>query len=218
MNFVKTDLELAIDSITRDIQHYLDNGRVLLLLSGGSNIEPQIKILAALSHRERLTIGLIDERYGDVGHPDSNWQKLLDTGLPKENLALMPVLVGKTVEETSREYNKKLAEAFDSHETVIGIFGMGPDGHTSGILPHSQAVTSADLVTYYKGPDFMRITTTPISFGYFDIAYLIAYGAAKTEALHNLAKDISIADQPAQALKAIAQCTVFNDSSDGDTR
>ena len=38
---------------------------------------------------------LTDERYGPVGHPDSNWSQLLQKGFDLPQAKLVPVLTGR---------------------------------------------------------------------------------------------------------------------------
>lgn len=212
MKFIQTDKNETIAQIAAVINQTLSEGNVLLLLSGGSNIDLSVNIRQRLELKNQLTIGLIDERYGPVGHADSNWTKLMKAGFNTGQTRLLPVLENDlSLEETAENYEEKLARATEENHQVIGLFGMGPDGHTAGILPDSPAVESKNLVAYFKGPDFERITTTPIYFNLIDIAFLIAYGEGKRPVLEKLKKDLPVRVQPAQALKDTKQFIVYND-------
>jgi len=211
MQFIFTDEQGAIDQISAIINQALSSGSVMLLVSGGSNIKSAVKIRGKLNLKNNLTIGLVDERYGKVGHPDSNWQKLLDAGLNTQNISLMPVLNGDDVDSATRRYSNNLEIAFEQHDTCIGLLGMGSDGHTSGILPNSPAVDSSQLVTHYVGPDFKRITTTAKSLQMLDQGLLMAFGESKRQQLEELKKDIAASAQPVQILKKIPQFLIFND-------
>ena len=211
MNYILSNPDVTVATIAGHIGQAQAVGSVLLLLSGGSNISLEVEVLKQLSSLDNLSVGLIDERYGAVGHPASNWQQLLSAGFKPEQVKSLPVLQGLDLSQTVTAYNQTLADAVQSHNNVIGVFGIGTDGHTSGILPNSPAVTSEQLVTSYKAADYERITTTPISMYLFDQAFLIAYGEQKYLALDNLSLELSIAEQPAQALKFAKHLTIYND-------
>jgi len=83
----------------------------------------------------------------------------------------------------------------------VGLFGIGADGHTAGILPGSSVLTDSHIVSTYTGPDFQRITITPLVVAKLDVAIAFATGSKKASALSDLQKDLSISQQPAQVLK-----------------
>ena len=211
MNYVRVPWEDAVETIAQAINKALEDGPVLLLLSGGSNVRTGVALRERLNLKNELTIGLTDERYGPPGHPDSNWQQLLDAGFDTKKLKLMPVLEGKSVEETTVDLKDNLRQAFQVNSAIFGLFGLGEDGHTSGILPGSPAVESEEIVVNFEGPDFTRITTTPFSFRHFDAAFLVVYGENKLNQLERLKEELPTAEQPAQALKSIPELTIFND-------
>jgi 6-phosphogluconolactonase/glucosamine-6-phosphate isomerase/deaminase len=189
--------------------------RVLWLVPGGSNIP----LSAAVSHRlpadltGRLTIMLTDERYGEVGHDDSNTVQLKIAGFEPQQAQLHEVLQpGMSLEETVAHFAADFTQVISNTELVIGQFGMGPDGHIAGILPRSAAVKSADLAFGYDAGHFTRITLTPAAITQITVAYLFAFGREKLEALNNLAnQDLSLDEQPAQILKQITESYVYND-------
>src|SRR3990167_11435143 len=82
----------------------LDNKKVLWLVPGGS----AMKVVAAVSrdlaieNLANLTVTLTDERYGPVGHKDSNWPQLEAAGFKLEGASLQPVLIDKDLEETTK--------------------------------------------------------------------------------------------------------------------
>lgn len=212
-----------VDSIEPVARHQADaisvrtaqGERVLWLVSGGSAIPVVVAVCKRLGATTKLTVGLIDERYGDMGHADSNWTQLLAAGFDPTAYTPLPVLQGKSPEETARDYEMRLTAALQGSDYRIGLFGIGADGHTSGILPGSPAAESDRLVTYYEGPDYQRITTAPQLIGKLDEAVVYAAGEAKKPALTALVtSDVPVAEQPAQALKAAKKLTVYTDQID----
>lgn len=212
MNVQTTDPQSVVQEISLRLNQAMQEGSVLWLLSGGSNIELAVRIRQELDIQNDLTVGLIDERYGPVGHPDSNWQQLLDAGFDENDISIIPVLTGKDLKNETSRYKHELKAAIESHKTIIGIFGMGSDGHTSGVLPESPVIGTNELVASYHGPDFDRITTTPVSFKHFDVAYLVAFGDSKQQQLLQLIhRELSVGHQPAQALKNAKELFIYSD-------
>ncbi len=215
MRVYKVDsVEPVVSYITEAIRCKQGQGHgVVWLVSGGSVIPVAVEIRRRLGTPKNLTVGLIDERYGVPGHMDSNWTQLLAAGFDMNNVVALPTLSGKSFEETTSDYGKQLSNALASSDYSLGLFGMGTDGHTSGILPGSPATEETDkLVIGYRGPDYLRITTTATAIKQLDEAVLYAIGVAKHLALSSLiATELPISRQPVQVLKAIKSFTIYND-------
>ena len=190
-----------------------DNRTVLWLLSGGSAIAVAVAASKHLAGQNLsgITASLIDERFGPVGNPQSNWRQLQDAGFELAGAALHPVLDGASQSDTAEAFDGFLHTEFNRADFHIGLLGIGPDGHTSGILPHSPAVTALVLATAYDGGAFRRITTTPRALSYLDEAVVYAVGRSKWPVLDRLETDMPFAEQPAQALKAATKLTIFTD-------
>lgn len=192
--------------------------KVLWLVPGGS----AITVVAAVSKKlqgldlKNLTVTLTDERYGPVGHPDSNWLQLERAGFSLPGARMVPVLHGHSVAETTTEFAKHLQEYCQGAAYCLGFFGMGPDGHTAGILPGSPAVTATEWAASYQVPEFLRVTMTPPAIAALSEAVVYAMGEAKAEPLANLQQELSLNEQPAQALKKVSKLTIFNDQT-GET-
>ncbi|HXH04875.1 MAG TPA: 6-phosphogluconolactonase, partial [Candidatus Nitrosotenuis sp.] len=168
------------------------------------------EVSTQLNHPEKISITLADERYGKVDHEDSNWHQLIQAGFDFHPFASIPVLVGRSVAETVKHFSLILQK---NDRTVIALLGMGPDGHTSGILPNSLAAYERDApVMAYQGPDHMRITTTPAYLGTIDIAILYVTGRNKHEPLSRfITTDQDPIVYPVQYLKTIPDLRVITD-------
>lgn len=162
---------------------------------------------------EHLTILLTDERFGEVGHPDSNAKQLQDAGFQPKKATFVPVLdADYSREETRKRYEEAVKSAVEQASVTIGQFGIGSDGHIAGILPHSSAATADGWFTIYDAPPFVRATLTFQALRHIDAAYAMAFGSSKREALLNLRdKNLPLGDQPSQILKEMAEAYVFND-------
>ncbi|MEK7646707.1 MAG: 6-phosphogluconolactonase [Patescibacteria group bacterium] len=192
--------------------------RVLWLLAGGSNIPIAAEIIAkvrasvssdTLSH---LSLALTDERYGPVGHADSNWFQLQQTGYDLWGITTYPILRDLSLKETIDAYDRDAEKFLHSADVIVAQFGMGADGHIAGLLPRCSALQSSRLVDGYVGAPFTRISLTVPALHLVQIAYAFVFGESKKNALQNLHdKTLSLEEQPAQILKEIPEVYVYQD-------
>ncbi len=215
MNYIhiNNSTRIVVD-LTSTIQQELDQGKsVLWLLSGGSSIEIAVNVQNNIrnSNQNLLHIGLIDERYGDVGHKYSNWHQLLMSGFSTKKATLHPILTGLNMKDTTKSYNDELVHLIKQADVKIGIFGIGADGHTSGLLPNSDALKSNELVDSYTGPDFQRITTTAHLIPILDKIFVYAVGDAKWPAIIDMQDEGSVSEVPARILRDGHDVTVYTD-------
>jgi 6-phosphogluconolactonase/glucosamine-6-phosphate isomerase/deaminase len=223
MQFRKADASDVTDHVYDNISAALkENKRVLWLVSGGSVIPIAVNVLNRLkesaTHLQYLAVMQVDERFGPVGHVDSNWKQLQDAGFADENSTFLPILQGKDLQSTRSSYEHVLKKVLDEAVYKIGLFGIGPDGHTAGILPNTEgAHDDAALVVAYQGPDYTRITISPKVIARLDTVIAYAAGDAKEQTIRRL-RDENIApiEQPAQILKLVKDSYVYNDSLEGE--
>ncbi|HQU08026.1 MAG TPA: 6-phosphogluconolactonase [Candidatus Paceibacterota bacterium] len=212
-----TTLEPVVSFLARQLHMQLSMGaRVLWLVPGGSGIAVAVRTAHALQAHHapfaQLTVTLTDERYGPVGHTDSNWAMLETAGFSLPGATLMPVLTGVSRKETTRLFAKALADALEQATYRIGLFGIGADGHTAGILPGSIAAVSDELAEAYDAGTFERITITPRVIEQLSEVVAYAAGEEKWPTLATLiATGADISTQPAQALKHAVHTTLFSD-------
>jgi 6-phosphogluconolactonase len=217
-----TDAGEAANFLASSILKQLKSGkRVLFFVTGGSSISVGSKVSKILREYpdknllKNLIITLTDERYGKVGHPDSNWQQLKNRGFDIPQAKFIPILTGDDRNTTIEKFNKMLNTELminKENEYKIGLFGIGSDGHTAGILPESVAVNSENLACGYDTPTFSRITITPKMIEKLDEAIVWAQDKDKWKIVENLlGENIPIARQPAQILKKVPLLTIFSD-------
>ena len=189
--------------------------KVLFFVPGGSGVDVAMKISALLVEvgLQNLTVMQTDERYGDVWHKDSNWAQLLSAGKVFAGATLLPVLTGKSFEETVACYEQELDKQFSLTNVSIGLFGMGADGHTAGILPKSTAAYAKTLAHGYHTPTYLRITMTAHAIRKIGEAVLFAMGNEKKEMFARLrGGNPAEEDVPAQTLKSTGKLTVFTNA------
>ena len=133
------------------------------------------------------------------------------TGFELPQARLLPTLTGLNLDKTTAEFAAELDHQLTASDWTIGLFGMGADGHTAGILPASPAAVAPAYAASYQTPQFDRITMTPRAIARLDEAFVYAVGADKWPALERLAQPLTIDEQPIQSLKQVPLLTVFTD-------
>lgn len=148
----KAELEVALSlQIAQDLKRAIDTkGGATLLLSGGSTPSGLYKLLSnAELNWSLVKIGLVDERFVPLKHPQSNF-KLLEQTIAK-NQASAASILPMVLDEKDYKQNLKLIEesySIFSHPDVA-LLGMGADGHTASIFPNDPASLQADQQEKY---------------------------------------------------------------------
>lgn len=211
-------VKAAADHLALAIKDNLSAGKkVLWFLSGGSGI--QIVLQAAQQLKDidltNLFVTLTDERYGPLGHKDENWQQLLDGGLNLPGATLYRPLVDEDRITTADEFGAWIMQQMTNADYKIGLFGIGSDGHTAGIKPHSSAADTTAWADSYTGEDYERITITPFTISQLDEVVIQASGADKVTTLKQLLHEtIDPVKQPAQILKTISTRTLYTNNKE----
>jgi 6-phosphogluconolactonase/glucosamine-6-phosphate isomerase/deaminase len=190
------------------------SGKTLLLICGGSAAEAAVRAVNDLPSglRQQLSVSLTDERYGKVGHDDSNWKLLQDLQLPDDLAYALPVLEDDALnmQQTTELWGQKLAQLTQENTTVLAIFGIGADSHIAGLKPNSPPMSEDhNLAGCFVGEDFARITITPPVFMFIDACFVYTQGSAKQQAVELLAEDKEVMDYPDQLIKRTGSATVY---------
>lgn len=217
VNKYKTCDEATREAATKLVGALDHPVKTLLLLSGGSSLDVAKVALSKLKADQKrlITIAQIDERYGEPGHPDSNWNGITEVAQSfNEYAGVANVLQGSgSIEEDTANYNARLKMLFTKNILKVGLFGIGADGHVAGMLPSSQAkflkYTDGRLVVNFQGSDFPRITTTSALMKVLDEAVVYACGQSKEEAIDKLEEKLPAHKHPAQLLKEVNEVSVY---------
>lgn len=177
-------------------------GRFTVALSGGSTPKRLYQFLAAEPFRTQVDWGRVEFFWGDErcvppDHPDSNYHMAREA-----MLAHLPI-PAKHIHRMEAERADLDAAALDYEEEIAGVFygkpigperpaldlvllGMGPDGHTASLFPHTKAL---DERTRWVVPNHVpqlntdRLTLTrPALNRAREVLFLVA-GADKAERL-----------------------------------
>jgi 6-phosphogluconolactonase len=182
---------LMLEKIQTALQ---ERGQCTLALSGGSTPKPLYEALAEQSLPwEKIHIFWGDERYVPSNHPDSNQlmarQAWLDRiNIPVENIHPMPTGANDPSKD-AQSYESELQQFFgvsagEFPALDIILLGMGDDGHTASLFPHTEALQVCDrMITVGNKDGQPRITfTIPLINRASCIIFLVA-GESKRPAL-----------------------------------
>jgi 6-phosphogluconolactonase len=171
-------------------------GRFTVALSGGETPRRLYEIIAE-AYRDSLPWGKIHVFWGDdrfVPHEDksSNYrmakEALLDhVPLPPSNVHPMPTFF-QDPKEGAAEYEATLKETFHNNWPKFDLMlqGMGADGHTASLFPHSPALHERSrwvLAVEASTPPPFRLTLTPPVLNHAARIWFLVTGEEKAEAL-----------------------------------
>jgi 6-phosphogluconolactonase len=174
---------------------------VHLALSGGSSAQLLFGALAermSSSAWARIHIWLVDERCVPDHDPRLNFSLIRDTliskvPLPQTNLHPMPVLQVDGALSYEREITAALAaRQKDDQRLDAVVLGMGPDGHTASLFPHTPALEEHDRLIVLNDGDSVaqprpRMTMTYSLLGHSRLIALLVTGQSKQKALFRVA-------------------------------
>jgi 6-phosphogluconolactonase len=196
-------------------------GRFSVALAGGSTPKRMYELLAEPPLREQVEWGKIDFFFGDErcvapDHPESNYGLAWKTLLSK--LALAPERIHRVPadradrEAAARDYQAEIARVFGADPAGeppafdLIFLGMGPDGHTASLFPHTPVLAETRRwvapTHVAKMPTKDRLTlTTPILNRGREIRFA-AGGADKAAALKQVLEGARNPDEyPSQLIQ-----------------
>jgi 6-phosphogluconolactonase len=192
-------------------QYTIGCGRFTVALSGGSTPRKMFSILAEEPFLDTVPWSSIyffwgDERCVPPNHPDSNyhmaWETLLSKApVPSENIFRIPA-EDPDPNRAAEEYSRTLTEFFLAHATKSGtaplsnmprfdlvLLGMGPDGHTASLFPHTPAIHNNESIVvanFIEKFNAHRITLTAATINNARNVTFVVAGEDKAEALKNV--------------------------------
>lgn len=184
-------IDLILSSMKTAIQ---ERGLFTIALSGGSTPKPLYEALATKQLPwDKIHVFWGDERYVPADHPDSNqlmarraWLDRVD--IPDSNIHPMPTDEADPA-AAARKYEEHLREFFQIQVGEIAaldliLLGMGDDGHTASLFPHTEALSVRDqLITVGNKDAQPRITFTVPLINHAGCVMFVVAGANKRPAL-----------------------------------
>ncbi len=171
-----------------DILKKLVEGTTLLALSGGTTMNYQ-QMIVQPGDIMPGAICVVDERYGEPFHADSNEKLFLEHKLKdyadKNCIETRKILTGLGFEESGIRYNEIIGELLSRFKRRVGVMGVGANVHTAGIFPNSVSAHSPNLVEAETVNDKFpkRVTITLKALGEFTNFVILMFGQEKKEAL-----------------------------------
>lgn len=169
-------------------------GKFTVALAGGST--PKLlyqKLAQRILPVEQIHLFWGDERYVAPDHPDSNQRMVREAWLdkvafPAANVHPMPTGAADPIQD-AQAYAAELKTCFNPPDGELPCFdlvllGMGDDGHTASLFPHTEALKVCDRwVTNGLKDGQPRITLTiPVLNQARSVVFMVA-GAGKIPAL-----------------------------------
>lgn len=232
--YTDANSSLIIQKATERINEILFENKlvpVLFMLSGGSSFKLLNNInLDALSNN--VTITVLDERYS-FDPMINTFMQLKETDFYKNACArkcnFIDTSISKedTLEESAERFEFEIRHWYKKNPLGLVYItqGMGPDGHTAGMMPYPESKqifeelfmqTDKWVVGYNaenKNQYPERITVTiPFLKNNVETSIMYVSGKEKSDALDRaLSGEGSIAETPALIIKEMKKVEVYND-------
>lgn len=206
-------------SLIRDM--CADKAVVRIALSGGST--PRV-LFEALAHNidipfERIAFYQVDERYVSPDHPDSNramMERTLISAVADRIQGFYFFDTSLPLDECISDYETVLTEHLDQGGFDLVFLGIGTDGHTASLFPHSKALHETERLTAHTTTDMFavkdRVTITfPVIMKSTE-AVILLKGADKREIIDTLEQNehLSVDEFPAKKLCDHPSLTIFH--------
>lgn len=162
----------AADQIIRVADDAIANrGGFSIALSGGSTPKTLLRLLAGESYAKRIDwknwrVYFGDERCVPPDHPDSNFrmasEALLDR-VPIRPDRIHPMRGEIDPQRAATEYGQLLKNDFGEGGLDLILLGMGDDGHTASLFPHTAALAETRhrcVANFVEKLGVWRITMT----------------------------------------------------------
>ncbi len=202
-------------ALAKIIQKNLDqNKKVTWFISGGSSIPIAAKASTLLrDHNEtNLLATLVDYKPG-VPQDHANWEKLWAAGFNLRPKQCEAIIQGDSdIRVVVDRFSNYIHEGVVWADVLIGQFGLGEGFHTGGILPHSPAAVSKELVCGYEENGTGHLTITPVLIEKINYPFINSMGEGKRQIINNfLSSRASIEQEPTQALKKSTRTLLYSD-------
>lgn len=185
-----------------------EDGSALIAVSGGSTPKPLFEKLSLVDIPwEKVIITLVDERWVDNDHKESN-EKLVKDHLMQNNAAKAKFIPLKYDLDTPFDAISRCSEEFKDIKNTLDvvILGMGTDGHTASFFPKDvnleNALNTKEIcaATIPSDAPHQRMTLSLNKLLKAKNLFLHIEGEAKKEVYDNALSDGAIEDMPIRAV------------------
>lgn len=194
-----------------------------LVLAGGTTPRGLYALLAS-RYRDAVDWRAVRYWFGDErcvarDHPASNFAMAQETlfgplGIAAGQIERMPGELGP--EEGARIYAARLRALSDPPAFDVALLGMGPEGHTASLFPHSPGLLSAEPAVGVRVPvePEERISLTPRALGGARRVFFLLTGAQKGPALRDaLAAPAPLPAVPTSYIRGAEETVFFCDAA-----
>jgi 6-phosphogluconolactonase/glucosamine-6-phosphate isomerase/deaminase len=225
------DAEQCAKKLGEKVDSYLEKNKdynILFFLSGGSAFT--LLDYISIENLKSVTVAMLDERF-DVSNQSNNFSQLMETlwfqKASNNGCKFISTIAEQedTFETLAIEFEYRLQQWQQENKNgkMIGIFGMGSDGHTAGIFPFPEDIEKftqlfdgqKNVIAYDatgKNPFTQRITTTFNLHRKFDACFAYICGEEKRKALEEFALNkLQKAQLPINILHELSQVELVTD-------
>ena len=207
--YVKENLEAlsaaAAEWMTAAVEQAIAaRGTARIAISGGNTPRRTFELLADPSHPfrqridwSRLLLFWVDERCVPPDDKDSNYRMtrealLSKVPLPETNIVRIEGELNP--EEAAARYESAMRNRFRLEGAELPRFdlvllGMGPDGHTASLFPHSEALDSMmhlAVANHVEAKEAWRVTLTWPVINHASSVFFLISGEDKSKVLHEV--------------------------------
>ncbi|SRR5581483_8676490 len=171
-----------------------DHGAFYVALSGGSTPKAIFEHLSSAPYNQMVEWNKVhlfwsDERAAPPESPESNYHMAMHAGLsqlpiPKNQIHRMRA--EENIEENATAYSKEIAETLKKHSFDLVMLGMGEDGHTASLFPHTAALKIENglaAANYIPAKNTWRMTLTFDCINQAENIAIYVLGASKKSTL-----------------------------------
>lgn len=205
--------EFCLQTFTEEVKKAISaRGSCTLALSGGTTPLRLFDLLtesaaAFLINWSLLDIFWCDERCVPPEDPESNYGTAMHYfNRPPLNLAKKHRLAGESedLDAIARDYERKVKKVCPDGSFDFILLGIGEDGHTASLFPHTKALTEEKrlyVANHILQKNCYRLTMTFPAIERAKSAYVLALGKAKAKILKQiLFGEYNYEEIPAQRL------------------
>ncbi|MEM0981193.1 MAG: 6-phosphogluconolactonase [Cyanobacteria bacterium P01_H01_bin.58] len=220
---IARSLSLVVDCINQAIA---ERGTCSIALAGGSTPKPLYEALAKVDLPwSQVQVFWGDERYVPTDHADSNagmakaaWLDLIP--MPADNVHIVPTEYEQPVDAAS-QYEQTLRRVLGDETwpiVDITLLGMGDDGHTASLFPHTAALSVSDgLVTVGDKGGTPRITfTAPFINQSRHVIFVVAGQNKQTALTQVFATEANEAEYPSRKIQPEGELWWLLDAAAGE--